>query len=66
MPPSQNKPASVRLTGRRVFLRRLQSADCAEFTALNQASVRSHRGWVAPPTDARTFADYLKRSQQPD
>jgi ribosomal-protein-alanine N-acetyltransferase len=49
--------------GKKVFLRFPNSADFAEFTALNKASRRFHRNLVNPPTDEESFADFLKRNE---
>ena len=39
------------------------SDDFAEFTALNKASRKFHRNLVTPPTDAKSFDDFLKRNE---
>ncbi|MDQ3802159.1 MAG: GNAT family N-acetyltransferase [Acidobacteriota bacterium] len=46
-----------------MFLRFPTSGDFAEFTALNKASRKFHRNLVNPPTDEKSFADFLKRSE---
>jgi [ribosomal protein S5]-alanine N-acetyltransferase len=50
----------------RVRLRAPRTADAPEFCRLNRASRRLHRGWVAPPVNARQFAAYLGRRQRSD
>ncbi|HEY0047855.1 MAG TPA: GNAT family protein [Pyrinomonadaceae bacterium] len=37
--------------------------DFAEFTALNKSSRKFHRNLVTPPTDEKSFADFLKRNE---
>ena len=54
------------LAGRQIFLRPPKAGDMAEFTALNRASVRLHRGWVSPPTTAKAYSVYLARTRQPN
>jgi ribosomal-protein-alanine N-acetyltransferase len=49
--------------GKKVFLRFPNSADFAEFTALNKASRKFHRNLVNPPTDEKSFTDFLKRGE---
>src|SRR5262245_17782992 len=56
----------LRLVSRHVFLRHPKSSDGGEFTALNRASIRLHRGLVSPPKQPREFAAYLKRCRRPD
>jgi [ribosomal protein S5]-alanine N-acetyltransferase len=50
--------------GERVYLREPTSRDQAEIVARNSASRALHRGWVTPPTDANTFADWMVRCRQ--
>lgn len=50
-------------SGKKVFLRSPNSDDLAEFTALNKSSRRFHRHLVNPPTDEKSFADFLKRNE---
>jgi [ribosomal protein S5]-alanine N-acetyltransferase len=52
-------------TGERVYLREPTRRDQAEVIARNRASRALHRGWVTPPTDARTFAEWMVRSRLP-
>jgi ribosomal-protein-alanine N-acetyltransferase len=52
--------------GERVYLREPTSRDQAEIVARNTASRALHRGWVTPPTDANTFADWMVRCRQPN
>ena len=49
--------------GKKVFLRSPKSDDFAEFTALNKSSRKFHRNLVNPPTDEKSFADFLKRGE---
>lgn len=49
--------------GRRVYLRRPRPRDAAEFLAFVRASRDYHRPWVLPPSDAKGFSGYLKRSR---
>ena len=51
--------------GERVYLREPTSRDRAEIVARNAASRALHRGWVSPPTDAQTFAEWMVRCRQP-
>jgi [ribosomal protein S5]-alanine N-acetyltransferase len=51
------------LRGKKVFLRPPTEDDLAEYTALNKASRRFHRHLVNPPTDEKSFADFLRRSE---
>ncbi|HEX9959802.1 MAG TPA: GNAT family N-acetyltransferase, partial [Pyrinomonadaceae bacterium] len=46
-----------------MFLRFPNSVDFAEFTALNKSSRKFHRNLVNPPTDEKSFADFLNRSE---
>ena len=48
-----------------VYLRPPQRSDRAEFLALNRASRRFHRGWVAPPCTDAAFRAFLQRSRRP-
>jgi ribosomal-protein-alanine N-acetyltransferase len=52
--------------GSTVLLRRPMKRDLAEFTALNRASVRFHRGLVSPPTGPEEFAAFLTRARRVD
>jgi len=54
------------LNGRRVMLRLPLKSDGAEFLAVNRRSAKFNRGRASPPTTARQFDAYLKRSTQPD
>src|SRR2546423_1273315 len=58
------KDAAV--VGQRVFLRPPAIRDREEFIALNRASVRLHRGLVAPPTHPEQFSAFLKRCRRAD
>lgn len=62
----QSATADPRLAGKLVFLRHPQACDLAEFTALNRASDRLHRGWVSPPLTAKAFSAYMERASQPN
>jgi ribosomal-protein-alanine N-acetyltransferase len=50
----------------RVILRPPAKGDLAEFTALNRASVRLHRGLASPPITPAQYLDFLKRCRRPD
>jgi ribosomal-protein-alanine N-acetyltransferase len=52
--------------GELVYLREPISRDQSEIVARNAASRALHRGWVTPPTDARTYAGWMVRCRQPD
>ena len=52
--------------GERVYLREPTNRDKAEVVARNAASRALHRGWVTPPTDAHTFAEWMVRCRQPN
>ena len=56
------KNENLKLRGTKLYLRYPTEKDLFEFTTLNLASKKLHRGLVSPPTDEKTFADYLKRS----
>ena len=51
--------------GDRVYLRQANTRDEREVIARNRASRALHRGWVTPPTDVRTFAEWMKRLREP-
>lgn len=61
---SRSKQATI--IGRRILLRRPMKSDLSEFTALNRASVRLHRGLVSPPTSPEEFAAFLTRCRSAD
>ena len=61
---SRSKLATI--IGIQVLLRRPKQSDLSEFTALNRASLRLHRGLVSPPTGPEEFADFLTRSRRAD
>jgi ribosomal-protein-alanine N-acetyltransferase len=52
--------------GERVYLREPTQRDQVEMVALNRASRTLHRGWVIPPTDAKAFAEWMRRCRQPN
>jgi ribosomal-protein-alanine N-acetyltransferase len=52
--------------GERVYLREPTSRDQAEIVARNAASRALHRGFVTPPTDAKTYAEWMVRCRQPN
>ena len=54
---------SKTVKGKKVFLRFPREADFAEFTAANKASRKFHHNLVNPPTDAKGFADFLRRNE---
>lgn len=56
------KNVNLKLRGTKLFLRYPTKKDLAEFTALNIASRTFHRGLVNPPTDEKSFIEYLKRN----
>ncbi len=56
------KNENLKLRGTKLYLRYPTENDLFEFTSLNLASKKLHRGLVKPPTDEKTFADYLKRN----
>ena len=57
------KNENLKLRGTKLYLRYPNKNDLFELTSLNIASRKLHRGLVKPPTDEKTFADYLKRSE---
>jgi ribosomal-protein-alanine N-acetyltransferase len=54
------------IVGSRVYLRPPAKRDMVEFLALNRASVKLHRGLVAPPVEADEFHAFLKRCRRKD
>jgi ribosomal-protein-alanine N-acetyltransferase len=52
--------------GERVYLREPTGRDQVEIVARNSASRALHRGWVTPPTDTHTFAEWLVRCRKPN
>ncbi len=54
---------TVRLRGRKVFLRHPKPEDFAELTTLSKASCRFHKNLVSPPFDRQSFDEYLERSE---
>ena len=60
------REAQIEISGRRIYLRRLNSGDLEEFTALNRASKLLHRRMVTPPTHPEQFRLLLKRCDKPD
>lgn len=50
--------------GKKVFLRFPESGDFAEFTAANKVSRKFHHNLVNPPTDEKSFADFLRRNER--
>lgn len=63
---SNVRMGNAAIVGERVFLRAPTERDVAEFTALNRASARFHRGLVSPPTQPGQFVDYLERCRRAD
>lgn len=49
------------IEGKRIFLRRPEKTDEAEYLALNRRSASFNRGLAAPPTQPGQFAAFLKR-----
>jgi ribosomal-protein-alanine N-acetyltransferase len=60
------KMKNALIVGERVFLRPAAGRDLEEFTALNRASARLHRGLVSPPTQPEQFNAFLKRCRRAD
>lgn len=56
------KNENLKLGDTELYLRYPTKQDSAEFTALNIASQKFHRGLVNPPTDEKSFTEYLKRN----
>jgi ribosomal-protein-alanine N-acetyltransferase len=54
------------IVGEKVFLRSPKKSDQAEFTALNWASKRFHRGLLSPPTTPEQFSNFLRKSRRED
>jgi ribosomal-protein-alanine N-acetyltransferase len=52
--------------GERVYVREPTRRDQAEIIARNTASRALHRGWVIPPTDTLTFAEWMGRCRLPN
>lgn len=52
------------LKGKRVWLRPPKNEDFEEFTALNEASRKFHRGLANPPLDRKGFDGLLLRNEQ--
>ncbi len=52
----------LKLRGTKLYLRYPNKRDLFELTTLNLASKELHRGLVSPPTDEKSFAEYLKRN----
>jgi ribosomal-protein-alanine N-acetyltransferase len=52
--------------GERVYLREPTDRDQLEIVARNTASRVLHRGWVTPPTDGRSFAEWMVRCRLPN
>lgn len=56
------KNENLKLRGTKLYLRYPTEKDLFEFTALNIASKKLHRGLVNSPTDEKSFVEYLKRN----
>ncbi len=56
------KNENLKLRGTKLYLLYPTEKNLFELTTLNLASVKLHRGLVRPPTDEKTFTDYLKRN----
>jgi len=52
--------------GERVYLREPTGRDQVEIVTRNSASRALHRGWVTPPTETHTFAEWLVRCRKPN
>ena len=50
----------------RVFIRKVQHGDEAEFTRLMRRSQALHEPWINPPTNAMLFRHYLQRINRED
>ncbi len=57
------KNENLKLRGTKLYLRYPTDKDLFELTTLNLASKRLHRGLVKPPTDEKSFAEYLIRNE---
>jgi [ribosomal protein S5]-alanine N-acetyltransferase len=57
------KNQKLRVKGHKVFLRYPKIEDFEEFAAAGQKSRELHRGLVKPPTDLRSFEEYLARNE---
>jgi ribosomal-protein-alanine N-acetyltransferase len=57
---------SKSIIGKCVYLRAPQEEDCLELVALNQLSVKFHRGLVSPPRTRVEFEALLNRSRRVD
>jgi [ribosomal protein S5]-alanine N-acetyltransferase len=53
------------IEGKRIFLRRPEKGDEAEYLALNRRSTAFHRGLASPPTRPQQFAAFLERCSNP-
>jgi ribosomal-protein-alanine N-acetyltransferase len=60
------RPKNAAIVGKRVFLRSPAKRDLKEFTSLNRASVRLHRGLVSPPIRPEQFQNWLQRCRRAD
>lgn len=54
------------LKGKKVFLRHPKMDDFAEFTELNKASLKFHKGLATPPKDQDSFIEYFARNALPE
>jgi ribosomal-protein-alanine N-acetyltransferase len=54
------------LAGKRVYLRRVEKKDCAEFIRLIRRSGKFYRGLVSPPRERRQFLAWVKRGDEAD
>ena len=61
---SRNEKTLIK--GKRVVLRPPVEDDGPQFLAVNRRSAKFNRGLASPPTTAKQFEAYLKRSAQPD
>src|SRR6185503_4773027 len=64
--PQASPNVKKTIKGKRVVLRLPVKSDAAEFLAVNRRSAKFNRGRASPPTTAKQFDAYLKRSAQPD
>ena len=56
----------LRWAGKRVYLRRVEKKDCAEFIRLVRKSRKFYRGLVSPPRERSQFLAWVKRGDEAD
>lgn len=57
------KNQNFRVRGKNLFLRYPQKSDLKEFSALNRASEKLHRGLVSPPIDKKSFTEFIEKNK---